>query len=197
MTDETIDETIGNWEECVVDSDYEIWDQYPYPIRRKGTDNVIRESIRDSCGYYVCSLNQKAYKKHRIIALQWLPNDEPETKRFIDHRNRIRADNRLENLRWVSAKENSLNKSASKGGVVYEFVDSIPDEAIVVLDYGDHEFEDLYYYNDCFYFYNGLQYRKLHINFTKNGYATVCMKDIEGKRCQISYSRFKRLYDLL
>ena len=197
MTVETIDETNGEWEELEVDSDYEIWNQYPYPIRRKGSDKVISESIRDSCGYYVCSLNKKAYKKHRIIAIQWLPNDDPINKRFIDHRNRIRADNRLENLRWVSAKENSLNKSASKGGIVYEFVDSIPDDSIEVLDYGDHEFEDLYYYDNVFYFYNGLQYRKLHVSYTKNGYAVVYTKDIEGKQRQISYSRFKRMYDLL
>ena len=195
MTDETIDETIGNWEECVVDNDYEIWNQYPYPIKRKNSDRIIRES-KDGTGYMACSLNKKTYKKHRIIALQWLPNDDPINKRFIDHKNRIRTDNRLENLRFVSSSENNMNRSASRGGVI-EYVDSIPDEAIVVLDYNEHEFEDLYYYNDYFYFYNGVQYRKLHICYTKNGRAYVQVKDINGKKVCLYYSYFKRLYDLL
>ena len=34
----------GNWHECVCDNDYEINDAYPYPIRRKGSDRIIKES---------------------------------------------------------------------------------------------------------------------------------------------------------
>ncbi len=48
-----------------------------------------------------------------------------------------------------------------------EFVDSIPDDAIVVNEYGTHHFEDYYYHANTFYFYNGIQYRKLHINELK------------------------------
>ena len=35
----------GEWIECTVDTDYEIYDQYPYPLRRKGSDKVISEYI--------------------------------------------------------------------------------------------------------------------------------------------------------
>jgi len=196
MTDETIDETIENWEELKIDSDYEIYNQYPYPIRRKNSDRLVKESINGE-GYVRCTLNRKQLFKHRIVAQQWLENDNPELKIQIDHVNHNRADNRLTNLRWVSASENQMNRSASRGGIVHEFIDKLPDEAIVVLDYNEHEFEDLYYYNDYFYFYNGIQYRKLHIIYKKNGSAVVNTKDIEGKQCQICYTRFKRLYDLL
>lgn len=48
---------------------------------------------------------------HRLLALAYLPNDDPD-KYIVDHINRIRSDNRLENLRWVSASENRINSDS-------------------------------------------------------------------------------------
>mgnify|MGYP001581314356 CR=1 FL=1 len=46
---------------------------------------------------------------HRLIAKVYIPN--PENKPVIDHINRDRKDNRIENLRWVSTSENGMNRS--------------------------------------------------------------------------------------
>ena len=44
---------------------------------------------------------------HKLVARAFIPN--PENKPVIDHINGNRADNRIENLRWVTQKENVNN----------------------------------------------------------------------------------------
>jgi hypothetical protein len=46
---------------------------------------------------------------HRLVAQTFIPN--PNNLLYVDHINRISTDNRVENLRWVSAMESSLNTS--------------------------------------------------------------------------------------
>ena len=49
----------------------------------------------------------RIYKVHVLVAQAFIPN--PENKPYIDHINTIRDDNRIDNLRWCTAKENSNN----------------------------------------------------------------------------------------
>lgn len=51
---------------------------------------------------------------HILIAKSWpkeVPNDDPVHKIQIDHINKIRDDNSVENLRWSTPSENCLNKN--------------------------------------------------------------------------------------
>jgi citrate synthase len=62
----------------------------------------------DKDGYVIIKINKKNMKAHRLAWL-YVHGEFPEEQ--IDHINRDRSDNRIENLRCVSAQENSYNKS--------------------------------------------------------------------------------------
>lgn len=189
--------------DCVVDSDYEIFTEYPYTIRKKSNKLILSESLNTK-GYYRLNLNRKDYLKHRVIALQFIPNDDPEHKTEIDHIDTNCLNNHIDNLRWCTPRQNILNRS-STNGIEYEYIeeDDLPDDLITVYDYGDHtiESEEITYYfspsEDKFYFYNGIRYRVMHINYAKNGSAYVVMYNTEGKKVKIYYNKFKKLYDLI
>jgi hypothetical protein len=50
---------------------------------------------------------QQIYLVHRLVAQAFIPN--PDNKSEIDHINTDRTDNRVENLQWVTRKENCNN----------------------------------------------------------------------------------------
>ena len=183
--------------DCVVDNDYEIFTEYPYQIRKKSNKREVSETIHKRDGYVYLCLNRVQYYKHRLVAIQFIPNDEPLIKTEVDHINHDRSDYHLQNLRWVTPSQNQLNKSSYKG-VDYEFIDydDEPDDLVQVNDYGVHEFEDYYYSpeNNLFYFDTGVNFRVLHINFMKNGSAYVCARSNENKKVCIMFTKFKKLY---
>lgn len=83
---------------------------------KNGKSYRLREKIlkqpHDAYGYPVVGIVShegvhRAKTVHRLLAMAFIPN--PENKRCVDHINGIRSDNRLENLRWVTYKENTAN----------------------------------------------------------------------------------------
>ena len=79
-----------------------------HTICRKG---CIKKQRIDPNGYPVVTLckNKKSVSNyvHRLIAEAFIPNIN--NKMYVDHINTITTDNRIENLRWVTTKENSNN----------------------------------------------------------------------------------------
>lgn len=61
-------------------------------------DGYVYVRLKDVNGDY------KNVKIHRLVALTFIPNSD--NKPCVDHINRKRDDNRIENLRWCTVREN-------------------------------------------------------------------------------------------
>ena len=186
-----------------------ILNQYPFTIRKKSNHKVLKESINKEHGYIDVSLNQKIYRKHRLIALQFLPNDDPINNDVIDHINHDRTDNHLNNMRWCSQSANQYNKSYYKS-VQYEFIDDIPNDSMMIDFYetktARREFEanKYYYYHDETnnedIFYGRITdnvYKVLHHNIAYSGNEYVNLRDINNKVVGLMINKFKHQHDLL
>jgi hypothetical protein len=114
--------------------------------------------------------------------------------RQIDHRDRCKTNNHVSNLRYVSNADNQRNKS-SHLGIIYNYVDTLPDDTIIVDKYGNHEFDALFYIpGGEFFVFNGLQYRGLpHLTQAKTGYIYVWTFDNRGCKTQIYLARYRRM----
>ena len=88
-----------------------------YKINKSGdiwschNNKIMKPNFNNN--YYCISLsskkNRKAYKLHRLIALQFIHNDD-DTKTEVDHIDGITTNNNIENLRWVTHTENIRNQ---------------------------------------------------------------------------------------
>ena len=78
-------------------------------IKNNNTNKILKQ--HNCQGYKLVSLNGKHLKVHRLVAEAFIPN--PKNKPCVDHKNNLRDDNRIDNLRWATIKENSQNVSIS------------------------------------------------------------------------------------
>jgi hypothetical protein len=79
-------------------------------IRRKSTGKAVKQSLDDR-EYYSIMLwtNKKQYRK-RVHRLIWNSFNDCECEETVDHIDRDKHNNNLNNLRCISNRENSINR---------------------------------------------------------------------------------------
>lgn len=100
----------GTDNKAIVTSDGRVFKRY---VIRKGNKPVgwtgFKEVNLSNTGYRLVNLGRirNSVPVHRLVAEAFLPN--PLGLRDVDHIDGNRSNNRIENLRWVSHKENCNN----------------------------------------------------------------------------------------
>ena len=77
--------------------------------KRSNKEKILKNNLGLN-GYYRVTLHRGQRRQclvHKLVAEAFIPN--PENKKFIDHINTIRTDNRVDNLKFVTMTENNNN----------------------------------------------------------------------------------------
>ena len=186
MSSSSINE-LNNWEPLTdFEDDYEIEIEPPHMIRRRSNGWIVIPSFNNRSGYIDISLNGKTYRYHRILAKHFIPN--PDNLPEIDHINKNKTDNSLENLRWVDRSENLRNR-AKYVKQKSEFLDHAPNDIIEIRTFNDVDYpENRYFF--CFENDRVVQRVNEHkwqwlAQTPHSGYLRVIMRDINGRYHQI------------
>jgi len=85
--------------------------------------NRFLKPVLENRGYLIINLSKnnkrKIHKIHRLIAEHYIPN--PDNKQYVDHIDRNRQNNSINNLRWVNVSENSINRPI-RGSIPYRHI---------------------------------------------------------------------------
>lgn len=84
-------------------------------IFSKAKNRYLKPHISKSNGYRMVTLLHNGKKEvcyvHQLVAEKFIDKDYKSKGLVVDHINRIRQDNRLENLRIVNTRDNIMNSS--------------------------------------------------------------------------------------
>ena len=91
----------------------------------KSKDKLLKQNLNDD-DYYRVGLRdgdkEKKFRIHRLLAMLFLPCNCDFKDITVDHINRIRTDNRLENLRWLDRRGQKLNQDLKDTTTGYPFI---------------------------------------------------------------------------
>ena len=104
---------LENWKKVAGFETYSVSDRGN--VRNDKTGRILKPGT-NTHGYLFVNLkkNNKSSIKdvHRLVSLAFIPN--LENKKYVDHINNYKTNNKLENLRWATAQQNQQNSKLSK-----------------------------------------------------------------------------------
>ena len=75
-------------------------------------ERILAQRIGDR-GYYVVTLSKDNERKialvHRLIAIAFIPNQDPNTMNDINHKDGCRSNNDINNLEWCTRRDNVIH----------------------------------------------------------------------------------------
>ena len=78
-------------------------------IRSKASGKLIKGELSNT-GYPRVGLRKdgkaQKFSRHRLVALHFVPNEDPELKQVVHHVDGIKTNPQADNLRWVTQAEN-------------------------------------------------------------------------------------------
>ena len=176
-----------HWEALTdFEDDYEVETEPPHRIRRKRDGLMLKTTLHKVSGYVLVSLNGEKYYYHRILAKHFIPN--PDDLPEIDHIDRDKANNTLENLRWVTRSQNLSNRTMKKYSK-REFLDHAPNDIIEIRTFNDFEYPE-----NKYYFCGENDRVVMRVNDHKwqwlaqtphNGHLLINLRDVNGRQHNI------------
>ena len=123
-------------DEFVKIPEYENYSVNRLGVVRNKTGKIITP-IMNTSGYYDIRMQQNGVQKnqkvHRLLGIVFIPN--PENKTVVDHIDRNKTNNSLDNLRWATCSENNRNKKRRK--INHQSIDVLTiGKAIIVGEQG-------------------------------------------------------------
>ena len=178
---------MAQWEALTdFEDDYEVETEPPHRIRRKRDELILKLTLHKATGYVLVWLNGHTYRYHRILAKHFIPN--PENLQEVDHIDRDKRNNALENLRWVTRSQNLSNRTVKKYGK-REFLDHAPNDITEIRTFNDVDYPE----NKYFFCYENDRV-VMRVNDHKwqwlaqsphDGYLRIGMRDINGRYHQV------------
>lgn len=136
----------------------------------KNNQIKLIKQILNNRGYLVLTVykngKHKIYQSHRFI-YECYENEILDKNIEIDHQDKNKLNNSIDNLRKVSRTTNNLNRFEN------EEVDKLPDDKIEVINYNFHEFENLWFSpsTNCLYKISEGYIFKIPFKSYKNNYG--------------------------
>ena len=175
----------------VYDQRYQISTTEPWNFRRIGKSNFLKQKSSNN-GYKRVPLGHSNRQLvHRLVALQFIHNDNPETNTVVNHVDGNKLNNSISNLEWTTQSRNCKLAKRRSSSRPDEYLKELPENVIEITDYTDLELDGYYYDIDDEPILKVQNSQRIKvINPSTNGeFLQINITDIHGKRYQRSYNK--------